>query len=251
MRVVIRGAEVATTLCRDYSNRFVAMNTPLDFHTHHTNCIGSGILCVSPCDVAPCVEQSTQVLLSVGIHPWSTENVSEMELKRKLAMLSEVAMLPQVVAIGETGLDSLRGGPIDVQEQLLMAHIAVSERVKKPLVLHVVKQYNRVLELRKRLLPNLSQPWILHGFRGKSQLASQLLASSAPQSKVYISLGAQFNVQTARCIPAESLLVETDESTSLITDIIAQIADARGESASAITAIILQNVQRVIAPGIV
>jgi TatD DNase family protein len=61
-------------------------------------------------------------------------------------------------------------------------------------------------------------PWIIHGFRGKPQLARQLINQG-----FYISLGELFNPQTATIIPTNRLLFETDESTLDIDTIIERI----------------------------
>ena len=61
-------------------------------------------------------------------------------------------------------------------------------------------------------------PWIIHGFRGKPQLAQQLLNNG-----FYISLGEHFNPQTVTIIPTNRLLFETDESTLDINTIIENI----------------------------
>ena len=61
-------------------------------------------------------------------------------------------------------------------------------------------------------------PWIIHGFRGKPQLAQQLLNKG-----FYISLGEKFNPETVSIIPVDRLLFETDESPLNINKIIDNI----------------------------
>ena len=68
------------------------------------------------------------------------------------------------------GSESLsRNEIIEAQTTLLTFHISISERLSKPLILHIVKAYPEIIALRKSLRP--AQPWIIHGFRGKPQLA--------------------------------------------------------------------------------
>ncbi len=131
-------------------------------------------------------------------------------------MLRERSANPQVLAIGETGLDALRGGDLAVQTELFKCHAAISEELKKPLIIHAVKTFQQIIALRNSLRPTL--PWIIHGFRGKEEMAVQLLKHG-----FYLSLGEKFNPEAARVIPAACLLVETDESPLPIEQIALQV----------------------------
>ena len=153
---------------------------------------------------------------SVGIHPWHTLNIDTHTIKQ----LNSLAVSPQVVAIGETGLDALKGASIEKQIEIFKLHISLSEQVKKPLIIHCVKAFNEIITIKKQLKP--SMPWIIHGFRGKPQLAQQLLNNG-----FYISLGEKFNPETASIIPIDRLLFETDESTLNINKIIDSINNNR------------------------
>ena len=149
---------------------------------------------------------------SVGIHPWHTVDVAPSTINR----LRSLAAHPQIVAIGETGLDTLKGASIKVQTEIFRLHVALSEQHQKPLIIHCVKSFNEIIALKKELRPTM--PWIIHGFRGKPQLASQLINQG-----FYISLGEHFNPQSATVIPTNRLLFETDESTLDFDTIIERI----------------------------
>ena len=86
---------------------------------------------------------------------------------------------------------------------MLTRHVALSERLGKPLLLHVVRAYAEILALHKRVRP--SQPWIVHGFRGKPALALQLVKAG-----FYLSVGPDCPQATVDVIPLERLLHETD-----------------------------------------
>ena len=145
---------------------------------------------------------------SVGIHPWHTSKVDNSTIEN----LKYLASHPQIVAIGETGLDTLRGASLDIQTEIFLLHVTLSEQHQKPLIIHCVKAFNEIIALKKRLRPTM--PWIIHGFRGKPQLAQQLLDNG-----FYISLGEKFNTETATIIPSNRLLFETDESMLNISSI--------------------------------
>ncbi len=154
---------------------------------------------------------------SVGIHPWNASRVTPADLR----LLSALAAQPQVKAIGECGLDPLRqnsdnaGGSIadrpltdrasliSLQTDLLRLHFELSERWCKPLLLHIVRAYPEIIGLRRKWKP--TQPWIIHGFRGKPQLARQLLADG-----FYLSFGAKYNLESYAITPPDRRLHETD-----------------------------------------
>lgn len=154
---------------------------------------------------------------SIGIHPWSTENMTEEEAVKAIKMIEKSAGLKQIVAIGECGIDRLRGGDRIFQEEIFKEHIRISESVRKPLIIHSVKSTEDIIRLKKEINP--SQLWIIHGFRGKKETAQQLLSHG-----IALSLGEHFNKETAACIPTEMLFHETDESPLPIDRIIEKTA---------------------------
>lgn len=178
----------------------------IDIHTHDKSRINA-IINIYPHE--PLIEGAYH---SVGIHPWHTIDVDSSTIKK----LNIHAAHPQVVAIGETGIDALKGASIEKQIEIFRLHVELSEQHKKPLIIHCVKAFNEIITLKKQLRP--SMPWIIHGFRGKPQLASQLINQG-----FYISLGEHFNPLSASIIPIDHLLFETDESTLDIDTIIDNI----------------------------
>ncbi|MBO5676677.1 MAG: TatD family hydrolase [Bacteroidaceae bacterium] len=137
---------------------------------------------------------------SVGIHPWWMAETAWEDLKEGLYFW---ATHPQVVRIGECGLDRLKGASLVVQEEAFLAHVSLSEQLQKPLTIHCVKAYDRLLALRKQLRP--TQLWAIHGFRGKPELAQQLLAAGFD-----LSFGASYNEDAFHLCPPTRRYRETD-----------------------------------------
>lgn len=171
------------------------MNDILDIHTHTPR--HGAIYNATPGEI---VDKDT--LYSVGIHPWYSDNVSDKQWQQLTAM----TQTPNCVAIGEAGLDALRGPGIDQQIDVFEKQILLSIQLNKPLIVHCVRQYDNLLQLFKKYRPR--QPWIVHGFRGKPQLAHQLLDAG-----LYLSIGQKFNKDTLDMIPSEKMLIETDDAT--------------------------------------
>ena len=86
--------------------------------------------------------------------------------------------------------------------------IEISENRELPLILHIVRAFPEIIALKKQLSPK--QPWIIHGFRGKPQLASELLRHG-----FYLSIGEKYNPEAVAVIPRDRLLLESDEGTGI------------------------------------
>ena len=166
---------------------------------------------------------------SVGLHPWDVTGDDENELES----IGEMAQNPQVLAIGECGFDTLKGPAHDLQEQAFIRQVEISERVRKPMILHVVRDFDSVIRLRKQLKP--TQSWLIHGFRGGPQQADQLHTHG-----IQVSLGLKANPQTLQQIPSDRLFLETD-GLCPITHVIQTAAAARNQSAVTIENQIINN----------
>lgn len=136
---------------------------------------------------------------SVGIHPWDTENLTPGIFDR----MRRLAADPRVVAIGEAGLDAQKGAGQDIQEKIFLEQAAIAEEVAKPLIIHCVGRFGRIMELRKAFPPK--QRWVIHGFRRKPELARQLVDAGFD-----ISIGTKYNPGVPAVVPPGRLYHETD-----------------------------------------
>lgn len=171
-----------------------AMTDIIDIHSH-TPRPGA----IYNANLTDCVDN--HILFSIGIHPWDSAEVTKEQWER----LIDMAQKPNCVAIGEAGLDSLRGPDIARQLEVFERQIRLSMELDKPLIVHCVKQYDNLVPLFKKYNPG--QPWIVHGFRGKPQQALQLIDTG-----LYLSFGEKFNPDTVAAMPADKILIETDQS---------------------------------------
>ena len=176
---------------------------------------------------------------SVGIHPW---HLTENNVEVLLQALEEALKQERVVALGEAGLDRLKGAPLDVQTVVFRRQVALSEEYRLPMVIHCVRAFNELLQLKKELRPD--QSWIIHGFRGKESVVRELLRHGC-----YLSFGEKFQPDALRAVPDDRLFIETDESPESIDDICLRIAEARGVSPEELAAVIDKNVREVFFKG--
>ena len=147
---------------------------------------------------------------SVGIHPQQTDITGLHELEA-------IAKQPNVVAIGETGLDKMSSSSIAQQKKLFMAHIELAEKHRKPLIIHCVKAWQELISIRKQYTSDI--PWIIHGFRGNGKLACQLLHHG-----FYLSFGPYFQPDAIRIAwDTHRLYAETDDSNISIVEVYQRI----------------------------
>lgn len=199
----------------------------LDIHTHNLAATDA-LISVSP-DSLP---QQENRLFSVGIHPWNTESVSQ----QKFQALERAAINSNVLAIGECGLDLLRGAPVDIQKCVFEFHIALSEKYHKPLIIHQVKALQEILYLKKKFHP--AQPWLIHGFRGKPETVRQLISND-----LHFSIGTKTPIETIKIIPMEWLFLESDD-TNDFQNLICKVSVIRGVSTDELAAILNNNNKR-------
>lgn len=177
-------------------------------------------------------------LCTVGIHPWLTASATPADLD----ILRRAAFDPAVAAIGEIGLDRLRGAAIPVQEEILEAQLRIASEVGKPVVLHIVRAFDRLEAVRKRLGSTMPVAAI-HAFRGNAPLARQLTAAG-----LMLSIGPNFNAEAVRAIPDTMLLIETDTESNLPEGnpdaVLQAVAQARGNEAEALATTVNANFRR-------
>jgi TatD DNase family protein len=142
-----------------------------------------------------------------GIHPWHLEaDILDSLLHR----VRSAAIFPNVIALGETGFDKLRGPAMDIQLKAFEEQILISEIIGKPVFIHCVRARDQLLPVHKRLKPKM--PWMVHGFRGNPDLARQLLSRG-----LYLSFWFDFALRPESSellsgMPRDRIFLETDGS---------------------------------------
>jgi len=145
------------------------------------------------------------IAFSCGAHPW---HIGHDNIEDQMKKVREYVSLPSVIAVGEAGFDRIRGSDRGLQGKAFRYHVEISEENKKPLFIHCVKAWDELLKCHKEMHPEMD--WIIHGFRGKPELATQLLAKG-----FYLSPWVEWAIRpdsalTLRSIPLERLFLETD-----------------------------------------
>ena len=182
-----------------------------DIHTHNNHLSHRAVVSLSPTQF----DDNTTQICSIGIHPWESNRVTQDEL----LLLQKLSTHPLVVAIGECGIDRLKGADIEQQTALFEQHIILSEKIKKPLIIHAVKSTDIILSLHRKYNP--TQTWIIHGYRGNATTAQQYIKRG-----IELSYGEKFNPEAVAVTPKDMLWIESDESSVDINDIYNRVAQA-------------------------
>lgn len=144
-------------------------------------------------------------------------------MEAALCKLEELVRHPQVLAVGEAGLDKLAAAPMNRQVEVFRRQARLAEEVGKPLVIHLVKATDELLRVKRELRPSV--PWIIHGFRGKAALAEEFLKHG-----FYLSFGEKYQEAALRLTPVHRLFIETDESEVPVGELYARAAQVCGIS---------------------
>ena len=156
-----------------------------DFHTHDASCAADTLKLVSAAELP--AERPPGVFYALELHPW--------HLPETFDGLPEafVRAAPHADALGEVGLDRLRGPSLAVQRTCLRAVLHLAADLGKPVVFHCVRAFPELLA-ECRAFPAV--PKLLHGFQGNEARRATLA-------------NAGFLLTSSRALPPEGGL-ETD-----------------------------------------
>jgi TatD DNase family protein len=180
------------------------------------------------------------ITYSVGAHPW---HINEMNFESQMAKVRDYAVHENVIALGESGYDHLKGAGEEIQKRAFREHVAISEEMGKPLFIHCVRAYDTILAEAKNLKPSV--PWILHGFNGKKALAAQLTGKG-----IYLSAWVEWAIrpvssETLKSIPSNMLFLETDGFDISIIPVYNVVAGHLGIESEELREILYGNYRRI------
>lgn len=201
----------------------------------HTHVFHPGGLCVLQSEL----QETTNTLYSVGIHPKNSRILSESECDQLKNRLSS----PLCIAVGECGLDTQIDIPMDLQEEVFIFQLKLAKVFDKPIILHCVNSWDRCRHLHGVYAPE--QPIIYHGFAKASiieQVISHPLAIISIGHRILTTKPLQEIVSK---IPDDRLLVETDDADIDIMEIYRRLAELKSVPLPALTETLYGNFKRI------
>lgn len=154
-------------------------------------------------------EREPDVWASVGIHPHDADTHDDIET----ALLVEKAGHPRIVGIGETGLDFYYDkSDRDRQRASFRRHIAAARATGLPLIVHSREAEADTIAILGEEMGKGAFTAVIHCFTGSADLARAMLdlGFSISLSGIVTFKNAADLRETARLIPRDRLLIETD-----------------------------------------
>ncbi len=154
-------------------------------------------------------EANDDVSCSLGTHPHSAEEETDVTTDE----LVRLAQHPKVVAIGETGLDYYYdNSPRDLQQEAFRRHLRAAIALDLPVIVHTRDADGDTARILREEGQGTGLKGVIHCFSSSPQLAADALDLG-----FYISFSgiltfkkAEELRETARSVPADKMLVETD-----------------------------------------
>ena len=212
----------------------------LDLHTHKTSSKAGEITIQSLSltdDIFLAMPKKKPI--SIGLHPWYA-SIEKLELHMKY--LTVLAKQDNVKMIGECGLDKIKGENLQNQLIILSQQIALATQLNKPMILHCVKSFGELMEIKQELKVNV--PMIIHGFNKNETLGRQMLDKG-----FLLSFGAAVLKEgsaAAKLIKElDFFFLETDDSEISIQEIYHAVADIKNISVDELKQVIFANWKKV------
>ncbi len=173
---------------------------------------------------------------TAGIHPW---HLNENNREQLLEYIRNIATNEGLIAFGEAGFDKIRGPSVELQRSVFAEQVKIACKNRKPLVIHCVRSWDELLAAHKNLKP--VTPWLVHGFRGKKELALQLIKKG-----MYLSFWFDFVLRPEssdliRFLPRERIFLETDGADVNIMEIYRKVSVDLAIEVDELKKIILNN----------
>ena len=177
---------------------------------------------------------------TVGIHPHQAEEEPVVSVEDLVSRAAH----PEVVGIGETGLDYYYdNSPRDLQQTSFRTHVAAARETGLPLIVHTRDADDDMADILEEEMGKGAFPGVLHCFSSGRRLAERALDIG-----FYISLSgivtfknAQDLRDIAKDVPVDRILVETDSpflapipnrgkrnEPSFVVDTAAKVAELKG-----------------------
>lgn len=160
-------------------------------------------------DIVGVADRHSDVWASIGVHPHEADSHPDLGA----SALVEAANHPRVIAIGECGLDYYYDkSDRQAQRQRFEAHIEAARQTGLPLVVHTRDAEGDTAEILDRAVRGGGVRGVLHCFTGSAELARKALDLGffISLSGIVTFKNAHDLQETAKWLPADQMLVETD-----------------------------------------
>lgn len=201
------------------------------------------------------VSRRCDVSLSLGLHPYFMHDHEEDDIA---ALEQQLDAHPEVVALGECGIDARYEDTLDAQWELLDAQLRIAKARRLPAVVHCVHANDKLAKRLRQL--DLPAGGLIHAFAGSPEQAARFLDLG-----FVVGLGGATTYDRAKrvhravaSLPDEGYVLETDSpdmplagfqgqrnEPARIARVCECVARLRGQNADQVAEHSTANVQRV------
>lgn len=149
---------------------------------------------------------------AIGIHPLTTEDLDPLW---EQALTKYLVENPQIVAVGEIGLDFSRSHNLDSryrQKDVFKQATHIAGLFKKPIIVHSRNAANETIECLREYSGRYKGTGVIHSFSGNKEDATRFLTCGFHLSfsgLVCLSRGKHLR-EVVEMVPLDRMLVETD-----------------------------------------
>ncbi|MCG8733804.1 TatD family hydrolase [Tenacibaculum finnmarkense] len=173
---------------------------------------------------------------SIEIHPWF---INKNTIEDELIFIKKKLLHKNCYAIGECGLDRLSEVNYTLQIAVFKEQINLSEEFKKPLIIHCVRSFQEIIQIKKELKPR--QKWLIHGFHKNNQIATDLIKNGCFLSFGKALLYSEKLQEVFFTIPLDKIFLETDDAKIDIATVYEKASRIKNTSVKKIQENIHQN----------
>ncbi len=174
-----------------------------------TRMLAVGTTATSSLACCQLAEQGRGIFAAVGIHPTHLLEAAAEDWEQIVAL----ATRPEVVALGETGLDLYwKETPLALQQDYFDRHLRLSQQMQLPLVIHQRDSAAEILTMLQEARRRGPLRGIMHSFAADAETAAACL-----ELGLHLSFAGMVTFKNAddlraiaKTVPQDRLLIETD-----------------------------------------
>lgn len=242
------------------------MSKYIDAHCHLQDCTDinavlqnmtaagvAGAICnaTSPADWGRIIELAQKyagLYGCIGVHPW---HIAGLALGWGDKMHEMLRQFPTLM-VGEVGLDKNHPN-MPVQESVFISQMKIAGDLARPIFVHCVGAWDRVLHILKNYRGARPRALIAHAFAGSRDIMERLGAEYGfyfSYSPDILNDNRTRLVDTVRETPIERILIESDAATpDIVPDVLRRVAEIKSIAVADVADIVYKNTIRIIRNG--
>ncbi len=147
---------------------------------------------------------------ALGLHPWYCTEQYQRQLDELEKQLIANRSTPNLVALGECGLDKVKAENWSWQLEAIEQQLKLAAELELPVILHVVKAHNEMINVLKRT--SFEFGGVIHAYSGSLETGLEYikLGFKLGIGSLVVNKNAKKLRKAVSELPIDSLVIETD-----------------------------------------